>query len=426
MKKIICCFVFCVLMFCLAATSYASLSRFAGYWKNVDPNTGGVTKIKILVMGTKITVQAWGKCHPRDCDWGKVNGYAYGPNVSANLSADTRAITALFDSGFSQTLMIIEPYGKDRLEVNVYDHFTDNSKRTDYCSTPIFIRSQKELIGIGYELFWDGVRVGHEARWSFQRGAANLLWNRKRHTQKNVEGWYFGKKIVISGIGYELFWDGVRVGHEPNWSMQKAESNLQWNRKKYPKKNVVGFYSGRELKGCNSYQGYGRYTIQECDKAKIGNATYKLSRKGNEWLINGRTLYRGICREKRPWLYVHHIEADKVDITFDIGSKGLYPLYTGASASILNVFKHPWEMTRSTNAAFPGNYWLVSHRWSDNGIFFDLQEQIGDETRWQLVQGDIFVPGDGTDITVPEIGTKVKVLSFDAASKKALVKFTSL
>jgi len=144
MKKIICCFVFCALMLCLTATSYASLSQFADDWKNVNPNTRGITKIKTLVRGTKMYVQAWGKCHPRDCDWGTVKAYAYGPNVSANLSAEANALTAVFRSGFSETLMVIRPSGRDRLSVSVYTHFTDNSRRTDYSSYYTFSRSYSD------------------------------------------------------------------------------------------------------------------------------------------------------------------------------------------------------------------------------------------------------------------------------------------
>lgn len=168
----------------------------------------------------------------------------------------------------------------------------------------------------------------------------------------------------------------------------------------------------------------------DCDEVSLADSVFKIIKRGGDLVLTGHTvaadhtLHRGIYRKTRPWLYVHHIEADKVDITFDSGSKEQYPLYTGASGSIFNVFAHPWEMTRSTNAAFPRNYWLVSHRWSGTGIFFDLQQQIGDETRWRLVQGDIFVSGDGTEVTVSEIGASVKIISFDAEAKKALVKFS--
>lgn len=182
---------------------------------------------------------------------------------------------------------------------------------------------------------------------------------------------------------------------------------------------------------CPTFSGYGRYTMQvDCEKVIIGGKTYKITQRDNELVVAGHTLGRGIYRKDRPWLYVHHVDGDRVDITFEEGSKPEYPLYTGSSGSIGDVYAHPWEMTRSTNAEFPDNYWLVSHRWSDTGIFFDLQQRIGDVTEWRLVQGDIFVPDDGTTevlVNAETINTKVNIIpsTFDATQRKAKVKFTA-
>ena len=149
---------------------------------------------------------------------------------------------------------------------------------------------------------------------------------------------------------------------------------------------------------CATFNGYGRYTLRvDCDKVKIDEETYEITRQGADLVVGGHTLKRGIYRKTRPWLYIHHMYDNKVDLTFDEGSKAGYPLYTGASASIFDVYAKPWEMTSSTNAEFSDNFWLISHRWSDQGIFFDLQRRIGDETQWQLVREDIFVPGDGSE-----------------------------
>ena len=177
---------------------------------------------------------------------------------------------------------------------------------------------------------------------------------------------------------------------------------------------------------CPTFSGYGRYTMQvDCEKVIIGGETYEITRVGNDLAVAGHTFGRGIYRKSRPWLYVHHMDGNRVDITFEEGSKAEYPLYTGVSASIFDVYGHPWEMTRSTNAAFPDNYWLVSHRWSDTGIFFDLQQRIGDVMEWRLVRGDIFVPRDGTEVEIAEIPTKVRIISFNAAERTAMVEFTT-
>ncbi len=122
------------LMMLVPSTAQAQLSRFEGAWRNVDPATAGLTTLQISTSGT-VKVHAWGKCHPTDCDWGEVTGYAYGPNVSANLSATARAISAVYTTGFSETILIIRPLGRDQLEASVFTRFTDTSGRTAYTDT---------------------------------------------------------------------------------------------------------------------------------------------------------------------------------------------------------------------------------------------------------------------------------------------------
>jgi hypothetical protein len=141
MKKTSFGLIFCMLMLGLTVSSYASLNQFAGFWKNVDPNTGGITKLNIKVNGTSVTVHAWGKCHPTDCDMGTVKAIAYAPKVTSHLTSEAIALTAIFKKSFAQTLMVIRPYSKGRLRVSIFDHFTDNSKRTDFTNTFIFKRS---------------------------------------------------------------------------------------------------------------------------------------------------------------------------------------------------------------------------------------------------------------------------------------------
>jgi hypothetical protein len=120
--------------------AHAQLDLFTGTWTNIDPNTGGVTKLVINASGSNVTVHAWGACEPEDCDWGEVEGYAYGPSVSADLVSEAEAITALFDPGFSQTIMVIHPVGGDRLEAETLTRFTDSSGRSNYVNVYTFAR----------------------------------------------------------------------------------------------------------------------------------------------------------------------------------------------------------------------------------------------------------------------------------------------
>ncbi len=58
---------------------------------------------------------------------------------------------------------------------------------------------------------------------------------------------YIAYSFMGFGVGYELFWDGSRVGFEPEWSMDQAVKNLQWNRNTYRDKKVEGYYDGKKM-----------------------------------------------------------------------------------------------------------------------------------------------------------------------------------
>ena len=58
---------------------------------------------------------------------------------------------------------------------------------------------------------------------------------------------YIAYSFTGFGVGYELFWDCSRVGFEPEWSMEQAIKNLQWNRNNYRDKKVEGYYNGKKM-----------------------------------------------------------------------------------------------------------------------------------------------------------------------------------
>jgi len=122
------------------STCTASLAQFAGDWSNVDPNTGGITKLSIAISGASANVHAWGKCHPTDCDWGSVNAFAFAPDVSSDPVSQAQAMMAIFDEGFKETTLFISPQGS-RLSVQSYTRFKDNSGRSNYAFSGVFQKS---------------------------------------------------------------------------------------------------------------------------------------------------------------------------------------------------------------------------------------------------------------------------------------------
>lgn len=119
-----------LLLFLTATGALASIGQFDGSWVNTDTNTGGVTRLDIADAGSMANVHAWGRCHPTDCDWGTVQAQPFASSVSSDIAMDADALIAVFNSGFSETTLVIRPAGNG-LNVDAYDHFLDNSGRSD-------------------------------------------------------------------------------------------------------------------------------------------------------------------------------------------------------------------------------------------------------------------------------------------------------
>ncbi len=144
MKKPIYLMILGLLALTFTPCSSAQLDRFSGYWKNVNPNTTGVTAIDIDVSGTDFTVHAWGKFYPTDIDWENANvSYAYGPTVNSDPISEAMAISAVWTTNFSETLMILRPVEHERLQADTYTRFIDGSGRLAYTQVHIFERGHQ-------------------------------------------------------------------------------------------------------------------------------------------------------------------------------------------------------------------------------------------------------------------------------------------
>jgi hypothetical protein len=142
-KRLISCLVFGLVLLSLATSAFADINSFIGSWKNVDANTRGITKLHIGKQGDILSMQAWGKCHPQDCDWGTVPSYAYGPGVSSTLAHNTEAVSAVFTPGHAETLVIIQRAPNNRIRAEVLTRFTDGSGRANHRSLYTFARERR-------------------------------------------------------------------------------------------------------------------------------------------------------------------------------------------------------------------------------------------------------------------------------------------
>jgi hypothetical protein len=118
----------------------ANINQFAGKWKNIDPNTGGLTTLQIAVRGKRLRIHAWGKCYPSDCAWGYAAATVYAPGVTANPFETAQVATTLYITSFKQTILIIRPMEGGQLSVETFTKFTDESARADYTVVETFSR----------------------------------------------------------------------------------------------------------------------------------------------------------------------------------------------------------------------------------------------------------------------------------------------
>jgi hypothetical protein len=108
----------------------ADIGDFLGQWRNVDPWTNGITRISVTAAGPlRLFVRVWGECHPADCDWGARPAHAYTLGVN---STEIRTLTANFNAGFADDIVILRRAPSGQLSFEVLTHFTDRSGRRDY------------------------------------------------------------------------------------------------------------------------------------------------------------------------------------------------------------------------------------------------------------------------------------------------------
>ena len=114
----------------------SNLDRIEGAWKNVDPNTRGISKLRVAVAGADVDVQAWGSCSPTDCDWGWTDATPLTTSVSQN-PVNANSILATWESSIA-TRRAIMTRGGTMLTVQVTTTYKDN--RSDRFNTYVFVK----------------------------------------------------------------------------------------------------------------------------------------------------------------------------------------------------------------------------------------------------------------------------------------------
>lgn len=125
-----------LIFFLTSFISYANLSDYNGKWRNIDEQTKGVTEVLIKATdANSLSIQVWGKCHPKNCNWGTNKSVAFAPSVSSSLRETTSAILSIYSFSHSLKTIVIKPlvYNK-KISIEVFTEFPASDTRTDYYS----------------------------------------------------------------------------------------------------------------------------------------------------------------------------------------------------------------------------------------------------------------------------------------------------
>lgn len=97
-----------------------SLDRWVGTWENIDANTRGMTRVKIIkTANQKLTLHGFGKCHPRDCDWGVTS-----------TTVTSKTLSATYDVGWKKTHINLTP-SNHLLIADVHSDYSEQDGRKD-------------------------------------------------------------------------------------------------------------------------------------------------------------------------------------------------------------------------------------------------------------------------------------------------------
>lgn len=112
-----------LLLFFLVVSSAVAVSRedFVGAWMNDDSETGGITRILVKTSGASdLEVNAFGKCHPMDCDWG-----------FASAAFSGNPFVVLYTSGPSDTTLTIDLLTPATMHIEAFYDYPPGDPRPD-------------------------------------------------------------------------------------------------------------------------------------------------------------------------------------------------------------------------------------------------------------------------------------------------------
>lgn len=131
------CITFLIAILMLSASAvFGQLSDLKGEWESISPYTRGITRVIITSDPNGDSIEAWGKCHPRDCGWGKTLLSRVGKSVDDHSFNRGYAI---WEPGFASKYMLLT-IDRRMLRIETVTIFRDRSRRSSYRSVEYFRR----------------------------------------------------------------------------------------------------------------------------------------------------------------------------------------------------------------------------------------------------------------------------------------------
>lgn len=111
--------------------------EYEGVWVNPDQNKLGLKNMVITSEGARFYVQAWENCHPKECDWGKVEITWLAPSV---ISRDYTHAFAKWDLGLRSNYLLIQKEGEQlRIQtINIFWNSEHTQERSSYRDLYLF------------------------------------------------------------------------------------------------------------------------------------------------------------------------------------------------------------------------------------------------------------------------------------------------
>ena len=114
----------------------------AGTWVNTNHATKNVVDIVVSTSAKGIAVDGFGACSPTPCEFGRIAGTVFGPNVSATSGT---AFAAQWNFTFARTVFLATysaPRKVPTLTVQEFTTFTDGSGRVNFTATETFTKGK--------------------------------------------------------------------------------------------------------------------------------------------------------------------------------------------------------------------------------------------------------------------------------------------